>query len=87
MCCSTCGSKVGGRDVRGVWRLCLWLIVESRMANLKAQTSSDSRQAERGMPNGLEERSAERELSLDLQPEQSTDCEMMEKLSWMGKSS
>ena len=57
------------------------------MANLKAQTSSDSRQAERGMPNGLEERSAERELSLDLQPEQSTDCEMMEKLSWMGKSS
>ena len=53
------------------------------MANLKAQTSSDSRQAERGMPNGLEERSAERELSLDLQPEQSTDCEMMEKLSWM----
>ena len=42
MCCSTCGSKVGGRDVREVWRLCLWLIVESRMANLKAQTSSDS---------------------------------------------
>ena len=62
MCCNMCGSKVGGRDVQVVWHLCPWLIVESRMTNLKVQTSSDSSQAECGMcePNGelqLEERS------------------------------
>ena len=80
------GSKVGGRDVRVVWRL----IGESRMTNLKVQTSSDSRQVERGMcePNGelhLEECSVECESNLDLQ--QSTGSETMERLSWMRKLS